>query len=149
MVAKPDRSRARGRAPVAQAVCAAVGVVFLVVGIIGLTQTGFSGFDGHQQGTVGGLGGTTLLNLVHTILGGLALIASRTNNGARAASMLGALAFLALTTYGVVSHLDDSPDEPLGLQWPATVLHIAGGLAAVFVVWSAGRASRDRTESAA
>ncbi|SDD76315.1 DUF4383 domain-containing protein [Actinokineospora iranica] len=139
-----QRAGASARAPIAQGLCGLLGVVYLVVGVLGLLQTGAGEFDGHVHGTVGGLGGTTLLNLVHTILGALLLLlAASRASGARVGGLFGVLAFLGLTAYGVVAALRGGEDEPLGVDWPATVLHGVSVLIAAAMVVFATRATAD------
>ena len=118
-------------------VCGLLGIALLIIGIIGLTQTGLGGFEPSPEGVSGRAdafyGGTTLLNLIHIIIGALALLAA-IRGGARLAGMLGILAFAGLLAYDIVALIAEDPADPLGSRWPALVVHAIGLVASIVVV---------------
>ncbi|MGX7828552.1 DUF4383 domain-containing protein [Actinokineospora sp. 24-640] len=111
---------------VARLTCAAVGLALLVIGIVGFAQSGLGGWGntpaGTVEGTAGGLGGSTLLNVVHMILGALALFAAL-RNGVRLAALFGILAFTGLLAYDIVALIANDAGDPLGPRWPALLVH--------------------------
>ena len=122
---------------IARVICGVVGAGLLALGTIGLARTGLTGFEDSPEGVAPRtdmfLGGSTLMNIVHIILGLLGLLAAW-RAGARLAGLLGVLAFLGLLAYDVVALIADDPDDPLGTRWPLTVVHGVGLLAAAAVV---------------
>ncbi len=139
-----DLSRVRGKAPVAQVLCAALGLVLLALGVIGLAQLGVDDMGGTPagaQGAVWGLGGSPLLNLAHTGLGVLLLLASTRNNGARVAGMVGGLIFTGLLAYDVVALIVRAPGDPFGSRAGTLVVHAVALLATALIASLAGRAA--------
>ena len=123
--------------PIARGICGVVGLALLALGIVGLALNGLGGFEDSPEGvaprTDQFLGGSTLMNIVHIILGAFALLAAW-RGGARLAGLLGVLAFLGLLAYDIVALIADDPDDPLGTRWPLTVVHGVSLLAAAAVV---------------
>lgn len=119
----------------ARTLCAVLGLVYLVIGILGLVQTGSGSFEGTES--VAGLGGTTLLNILHTAAGALALGAAIAPRTTRLFGFLGLVYFIGLSVYSIVALIGGAENEPLGISVPSTVLHIAAVLVCVaLIVWS-------------
>lgn len=132
----------------ARTFCALLGLVYLVIGILGLIETGSAQFEGTES--VAGLGGTTLLNIIHTAAGALALGAALHSRTTRLYGFLGLVFFLGLSVYSVVALIGDSENEPLGIAVPSTVLHFAAVLVcAALIAFTVGvRESAAERESA-
>ncbi|MBC6446223.1 DUF4383 domain-containing protein [Actinokineospora xionganensis] len=121
----------------ARTFCALLGLVYLVIGILGLVETGAEAFEGTES--VAGLGGTTLLNIIHTAAGALALAAALHSRTTRLFGFIGLVFFLGLSVYSVVALIDDAENEPLGISVPSTVLHFAAVLVcAALIAWTVG-----------
>ncbi|UVS79283.1 DUF4383 domain-containing protein [Actinokineospora sp. UTMC 2448] len=135
-----------GRGTGARVLCGLLGAALLTFGIIGLAQIGLSGFAPVPEGTADrtdvSFGGSTLLSVIHLIMGALALFAAL-RNGARMAGLFGMIAFAGLLAYDIVALIADDPDDPLGARWPVLVLHALGLLACVLMVALANRATHD------
>lgn len=131
---------------VARLACTALGLALLVIGIVGFAQSGLGGWGntpaGTVEGTAGGLGGSTLLNVVHIILGALALLAAL-RNGVRLAALFGILAFTGLLAYDVVALIANDAGDPLGPRWPALVVHGVALVVSLVLVRVVRQGSRD------
>lgn len=140
-------TRTRTPGHVQQAICAAIGVVLLVVGVAGLVEGGLGGMTSTPatvaDPTVGGLGGSPLLNLWHVVFGVLALLGALRLRTAAIVGTVGSIAFLALTAYDVVALIAGQDGEPLNVRWPALCLHIAVWAAASTIVVLYFRTARD------
>jgi hypothetical protein len=102
------RNPADGRAPVRRA-AAAVGVVFLIVGVLGFipgitTNFGDLRFAGHESGAklLGLFQVSVLHNIVHLLFGVAGLALARTISGARTFLVGGGAIYLVLWLYGLV-----------------------------------------------
>ncbi|MGW5049603.1 DUF4383 domain-containing protein [Actinokineospora sp. NPDC004072] len=138
-----------GRGGAARVLCVLLGAALLVFGVIGLVQGGMSGFSDAPEGTAERtdalFAGSTLLSIIHVIMGALALLAA-VRNGARLVGLFGMIAFAGLLAYDVVALIAGDPDDPLGSRWPVTVLHAAGLLLSVLITALAQRAAQDFAE---
>jgi len=113
--------RTAGRAPVAQVFAIVVGVVFLALGIGGFATSGE--LIGFHTGT--------LLNVVRTAVGALALISARRGPSARVIGLAVFFLLLGGTVWGVLSAGTGNPEDVRRIfdpHWPDNALH---GLAAV------------------
>lgn len=104
--------QAARRSPI-QMAAAAVGVVFLLVGILGFvpgvtTNFGDIEFVGHESDAelLGLFQVNILHNLVHLLFGVFGLVLARTAFSARNYLIVGGVAYLALWLYGLVIDLD-------------------------------------------
>ena len=110
----------RGRVP-AQWAAAAVGAVFLLVGVLGFVPGVTTDYD--QLAWMGPESGARLLgvfevsilhNLLHALFGLLGFAASATSRAARAFLLLGGVAYLVLFVHGmVVNHAADANFLPV------------------------------------
>jgi len=116
-----DTSSARGltesfsSADLIRRAAAAVGAVFLLVGILGFipgitTEYGSMEFAGHESGAklLGVFEVSILHNLVHLAFGVVGLALARTVAGARAFLIGGGVVYLVLWLYGLLIDLDES-----------------------------------------
>lgn len=136
--------------PPVRLVAAAVGAVFLLVGILGFVPgitTGYDqlGFAGHMSGALllGVFAVSVLHNLVHAAFGVAGLLLARTVAGARGFLIYGGLVYLVLWVYGlVIDHGGDANFVPVNAadNW----LHLALGVAMVALGVVLGRAPARR-----
>lgn len=101
-------SRSTGRAPV-QLAAAAVGAIFLLVGVLGFVPGITTGYDdltfaGHESGAelLGIFQVSVLHNIVHLLFGVAGLAMARTVSGARAFLVGGGVVYLVLWLYGLL-----------------------------------------------
>ncbi len=109
---RPEKSVAAAKSPI-QLAAAAVGGVFLLVGILGFvpgitTNLGDIEFVGHEAETelLGIFGVNVVHNLVHLGFGVVGLMLAREPGSARSFLIVGGLAYLVLWLYGLVIDLD-------------------------------------------
>lgn len=130
-----------------QAAAAAVGAVFLLVGVAGfvpgLTQNlddlQFAGHDSDAQ-LLGLFQVSVLHNLVHVLFGVAGLMMARSWSGARTFLLYGGAIYLVLFVYGMlIDH--DSPANFVGLNAADDYLHLVLGVAMVAVGAVLGRQS--------
>ena len=136
-----------------QAAAAAVGAVFLLVGVAGfvpgLTQNlddlQFAGHDSDAQ-LLGLFQVSVLHNLVHVLFGVAGLMMARSWSGARTFLLYGGAIYLVLFVYGMlIDH--DSPANFVGLNAADDYLHLVLGVAMVAVGAALGRQSATGTRS--
>ncbi len=108
------RWEATGWAPI-QMAAAAVGMVFLLVGVLGFvpgitSNLGDIEFVDHESDAelLGLFQVNILHNIVHLLFGVFGLMLARTIPSARSFLLLGGAAYLALWLYGAVIDLDES-----------------------------------------
>lgn len=117
-----------------QTAAAAVGLVFVVVGLLGFipgvtTDYGDMEFAGHESGAelLGVFQVSVLHNLVHLLFGVAGLALARTFGGARSYLVVGGLIYLVLLVYGLlVDHDSDANFVPLNTadDWLHLVLGV-------------------------
>ncbi len=136
-----------------QAAAAAVGAVFLLVGVAGfvpgLTQNlddlQLAGHDSDAQ-LLGLFQVSVLHNLVHVLFGVAGLMMARSWSGARTFLLYGGAIYLVLFVYGMlIDH--DSPANVVGLNAADDYLHLVLGVAMVAVGAVLGRRSATGTWS--
>ncbi|MFC6091504.1 DUF4383 domain-containing protein [Saccharothrix lopnurensis] len=130
---------------------AAVGAVFLLVGILGFipgitTNYDQLGFAGHHSGALllGIFAVSVLHNVVHLLFGVAGLVLARSAGGALAFLVGGGVVYLVLWLYGlVVDHESSANFVPLNAadNW----LHLALGVGMIALGLVLGRAARAGT----
>ncbi|SEF20945.1 protein of unknown function [Amycolatopsis pretoriensis] len=111
-------------------VVAVLGLLYLALGIAGwLTpETATVGHVTTHQ-VVGLFSASALLNLVHTAVGVLGLLAATRGAGAVIYCWVLFVGFAGMTAYGVLATAFSTPDDdPININWADNVLH---GLTAV------------------
>lgn len=109
---------------IAQILCAALGVFFLVVGAIGLLRSGLGSLT-EPSTTIMGMGATPLLSLIHVFIGIIALVSATSRSASRGAAMGVGASLIAL---GIIAIAEKVPE----LGWTngnAAGYLIAGSLA--------------------
>ncbi|MGW5669841.1 DUF4383 domain-containing protein [Micromonospora sp. NPDC003776] len=143
------RNPADGRAPVRRA-AAAVGVVFLVVGVLGFipgvtTHYGDLYWAGHQSEAklLGVFQVSVLHNLVHLAFGVAGLALARTVSGARTYLIGGGVIYLVLWLYGLVVNKGSGANfVPLNDADNWLHLLLGVGMIALGLLTTRGRAHR-------
>jgi hypothetical protein len=137
-----------------QKAAAAVGAVFVLVGILGFvpgitTNFGDMQFAGHESGAelLGLFQISVLHNIVHLLYGVAGLALARTWNGARSYLIGGGAVYLVLWLYGLLFANDTSAVNFVPLNTADNWLHLFLGLGmiALGVVLGKGRADTTTT----
>lgn len=123
-----------------------IGVVYLLVGIAGFFVTGFDGFAEHDHSqTLLGFAINPLHNVVHLLIGVLGVVMWKTRPGARAYGWILAIAYGAVSIYGLVV-AGDAEGNFLNINGADNGLHIASTLAGLAIaLWPDN--NRDRTRA--
>ncbi|QRP49553.1 DUF4383 domain-containing protein [Amycolatopsis sp. FDAARGOS 1241] len=117
-----------------------VALVYLVLGITGffVPETAHLGHDTTR--TVWLFSTSTVLNIVHTAVGLLGLLAARKLSGTIGYCWFVFVAFAGLTAYGILSATFSTVDEdPVNINWADNWLHGLTALVALAVVLAGGR----------
>ncbi|RZQ63804.1 DUF4383 domain-containing protein [Amycolatopsis suaedae] len=110
------------RVPTAQLLAIGIGVVYLALGLAGF----FLAEDGvgpDPTTTVLGFGVSTMLNVVHVVVGALGIVASRRGTAARFYGWALFVVMIALTVYGILNAASQTTANMLNLNWPDNWLH--------------------------
>jgi hypothetical protein len=134
-----------------QKAAAAVGAVFLLVGILGFvpgitSNYGSMTFAGHESGAelLGIFEVSILHNLVHVLFGVAGLAMARTWSGARSFLIGGGAIYLVLWLYGVLIDLSSSANF-VPVNDADNWLHLVLGLAMVALGLLLGRSATTRS----
>jgi len=117
-----------------QKAAAAVGIVFLLVGVLGFVPGITSNYDSlsfashHSEAKLLGLFQVSVLhNLVHLIFGVAGLALARTISGARNYLVVGGIVYLVLFVYGLIVS-EDSMANFVPVNTADDILHLVLGL---------------------
>jgi hypothetical protein len=117
-----------------QKAAAAVGIVFLAVGVLGFIPGITSNYDSlsfashHSEAKLLGLFQVSILhNLVHLVFGVAGLVLARTISGARNYLVVGGIIYLVLFVYGLVVS-EDSSANFVPVNTADDILHLVLGL---------------------
>lgn len=113
-----------GRVRTVKGLTAAVGALFLVIGIAGFIVTGFDHFAQHTDETLLGFEVNPLHNLVHVLIGIVGLVLARTLSQARTFGWILVIVYGLTLVYGIL--VVDKPDSNfLSINWADNWLHLA------------------------
>jgi hypothetical protein len=125
----PAESRTRPGPAWLRPVVAVIGLVYLALGIIGWLTPETATVGHVTTNRVAGLfSASALLNLVHTVIGVLGLLAATRRAGSLIYCWVIFVGFLGMTAYGILATAFSNPDDPINLNWADNLLH---GLTAV------------------
>ncbi len=100
-----------------RAIVLGIGVLYLLLAIGGFIRTGFSSFGWEEPvRLLGFLGVSTLLNIVHTFAGLLAVVAAL-RKAPSAFAAPATVAFTAMAAFGAVSRIFADTGDPLNMTW--------------------------------
>ncbi|MEV6441434.1 DUF4383 domain-containing protein [Amycolatopsis sp. NPDC051716] len=121
-------------------VVAVLGLLYLVLGIAGFL-TPETAAVGHETGrAVWIFSVTPLLNLVHTAVGVLGLLAATRRSGALIYCWVLFVGFTGMTAYGILATALVNPEDPINLNWADNWLHGLTAAAALVLGIVAARA---------
>ncbi|MFD2473335.1 DUF4383 domain-containing protein [Amycolatopsis silviterrae] len=122
---------------------AVLGLIYLVLGVAGffLPQTAHAGHDTSR--VIWLFSSSTVLNIVHTAIGLLGLLAARKLSGAVGYCWVLFVAFTGLTAYGILATAFSTvPQDPVNLNWADNWLHGLTALVALVVALGGSREER-------
>src|SRR5438105_4078977 len=112
----PAETRTRTGANWLRPVVAVLGLVYLALGIAGWLTPETATVGHVTTGQVVGLfSASVLLNLVHTVVGVLGLLAATGRAGALVYCWVLFVGFLGMTAYGVLATAFSTPEDPINL----------------------------------
>ncbi|GAB3144051.1 DUF4383 domain-containing protein [Amycolatopsis sp. NPDC004378] len=109
-------------------VVAVIGLCYLALGIAGWLTPETAAVGHATTHVVWLFSVSVLLNLVHTLVGVLGLLAATRRTGSIIYCWLIFVGFLGMTAYGVLATAFGPPEDPINLNWADNCLH---GLTAV------------------
>lgn len=134
-------TRARTGANWLRPVVAVLGLLYLALGIAGWLSPETATVGHVTTSRVLGLfSASVVLNLVHTVVGVLGLLAVTRRAGALIYCWLLFVGFLGMTAYGVLATAFSTPEDPVNLNWADDVLHGLTAIAALVLGIAAARA---------
>jgi hypothetical protein len=122
----------------AQVLMPVIGLVYLGLAVGGFAVTGTNEF-GSSDATFLGFGVSTMHNVLHAVIGVLAVLSATKLAAAAVFGWLGFMMLLGLSAYGVVVTLGDRSVDPLNVNWPANVLHLMTAVAVLLIGYLANR----------
>ncbi|WP_329046565.1 DUF4383 domain-containing protein [Amycolatopsis sp. NBC_01488] len=122
---------------------AVLGLLYLALGIAGWLTPGTATVGHVTTGQVIGLfSASVVLNLVHTVVGVLGLLAATRHAGALIYCWVLFVGFLGMTAYGVLATAFSTPEDPINLNWADNWLHGLTAVAGLVLGIAAARAGR-------
>ncbi|WP_410565051.1 DUF4383 domain-containing protein [Amycolatopsis sp. cmx-4-61] len=121
-------NRPRAGASWLRPVVAVLGLLYLVLGIAGFLTPETAAVGHETSRAVWIFSGTPLLNLVHSAVGVLGLLAATRRTGAIIYCWVLFVGFTGMTAYGILATAIVNPEDPINLNWADNWLH---GLTAV------------------
>ncbi len=132
--------RSRTAASWLRPVVAVLGLLYLALGIAGFL-TPETAAVGHETGrAVWIFSATPLLNLVHTAVGVLGLLAATRRSRALIYCWVLFVGFTGMTAYGILATALVNPEDPINLNWADNWLHGLTAAAALVLGIVAARA---------
>ncbi|WIX99336.1 DUF4383 domain-containing protein [Amycolatopsis mongoliensis] len=129
---------------------AVLGLLYLALGVAGFVTPGTAAI-GHGTGrTVWIFGATPLLDLVHTAVGVLGLLAATRRTRSIIYCWVLFAGFAGMTAYGVLSTAFTNPEDPINVNWADNALHgltaVAGLVLGIFGARAAARRAEHRVK---
>jgi hypothetical protein len=122
-------SRAKTRVSPSRGVVLTLGVVYLALSVIGFATVGWHEFGMEKPvRMLGFLGVSTLLNVVHLLVGAV-LTAAALRRFASGIAPVALVAFTAMTVFGLVARIFGGMGDPLNLNWWNVGLYALSALA--------------------
>lgn len=121
-------------------VVAVVGLLYLTLGVAGFLTPETASIGHETSRAVWIFSATPLLNLVHTLVGVLGLLAATRRAGAVIYCWVLFVGFAGMTAYGVLSAAFVNPGDPINVNWAGNWLHGLTALAGLALGIAGGRA---------
>lgn len=114
-------------------ILAGLGTVYLVLAVGGILRAGLDEFGYDDPVRLFGIFGvSTLLTVVHTLLGVVTLLAAW-RGWAAAIAPVGIVWFTAMAAFGIVSRSFGGAGDPLNLSWANVVLYLLSATACGYI----------------
>jgi uncharacterized membrane protein HdeD (DUF308 family) len=115
-----------------QQLAAAIGAIYLLVGLLGFAVTGFDDFAEHTGESLLGFHVNPLHNIVHIVIGALGLAMSRRLASARTYGWILFAGYALAFLYGLWA-VNNPENDFLNINWADNVLHIVSALAGLAI----------------
>lgn len=110
-----------------------VGVVYLALAVAGLVLVGWGGIrESESARFLGLLGVSRLLDIAHTVLGVVAVLAA-VRRASSAFAAVATIVFTAMAAFGVVANVVGDAGDPLHMTWWNVGLYLLSGLTCAYV----------------
>ncbi len=120
-----------------------LGAVYVVLAVAGFVRTGSGEFGMEEPVRLWGfLGVSTLANIVHGVVGLVALVAAL-RGGASGFAPPATIAFVAMAVFGTVARMFGGHGDPLNLTWWNVALYVLSAIVCVLVYTMRMRAARE------
>jgi hypothetical protein len=116
-------TRSRTKASWLRPVVAVVGLLYLALGVAGFLTPETAEVGHETSRAVWIFSVTPLLNIVHTLVGVLGLLAATRLSGAIFYCWLLFVGFTGMTAYGILAAAFINPEDPVNINWADNWLH--------------------------
>jgi hypothetical protein len=124
---------------------AVLGLLYLALGIAGFLTPETAAIGHETSRTVWIFSVTPLLNVVHTVVGVLGLLAATRRAGSLIYCWVLFVGFAGMTAYGILATAFSNPEDPININWADNWLHgltsVAGLVLGIAAARTASRAA--------
>lgn len=140
-------NRSRSGPPWLRPAVAVLGLAYLALGVVGFLTPETVGVGHNTTRAVWIFSTSTVLNLVHTVVGVLGLVAATRKAGALIYSWALFVGFAGMTAYGIFATAFTNPEDPINVNWADNWLHGLTSIAALALAIAATRAATGSAEA--
>jgi hypothetical protein len=140
-------SRSEPGPPWLRPVVAVIGLAYLTLGVAGFLTTETIEVGHATTRTVWIFSTSVVLNLVHTVIGVLGLLAASRRAGALIYNWALFVGFAGMTAYGIFATAFSTPEDPINVNWADNWLHGLTSVVALALTIASTRATTRAAEA--